>query len=173
MQKSWFGSRRRTGVRQRGKTRLKNTHKNEIWEFYLENFYTKPLSLSFFDRKSWFLYYFIFVCFCYALNETVPPFIICFFIKCWQKSNNVVKYTCHTNCIYVVQQWENTFRKKCFLSLLIPLLGAFVWQLMWGITFFRCVPSQGAPFYVRWKILRRIFNSGITPLISYQFGEQR
>ena len=124
MQKSWFGSRRRTGVRQRAKTRLKNTHKNEIWEFYLENFYTKPLSLSFFDRKSWFLYYFIFVCFCSALNETVPPFIICFFIKCWQKSNNVVKYTCHTNCIYVVQQWENTFRKKCFLSLLIPLLGS-------------------------------------------------
>ena len=72
MQKSWFGSRRRTGVRQRAKTRLKNTHKNEIWEFYLENFYTKPLSLSFFDRKSWFLYYFIFVCFCSALNETVP-----------------------------------------------------------------------------------------------------
>ena len=37
MQKAWFRSRRRTKVRQRAKTRLKITHKNEI----RKNFYKK------------------------------------------------------------------------------------------------------------------------------------
>ena len=53
MQKTCFGSRRRTGVRQRAKTRLKNTHKIEI----RKNFYLKiPLYYQNSDNKAVFLY---------------------------------------------------------------------------------------------------------------------
>ena len=53
MQKTWFRSRRRTKVRQRAKTRLKITHKNEI----RKNFYLKiPLYYQFTIIKRFFLY---------------------------------------------------------------------------------------------------------------------
>ena len=51
MQKTYFRSRRRTRVRQRAKTRLKITHKNEI----RKNFHLKtPLYYQFFDNKAVF-----------------------------------------------------------------------------------------------------------------------
>ena len=51
MQKLWFGSRRRTKVRQRAKTRLKTTHKIEI----RKNFYQKcRFTIDILDNKTAF-----------------------------------------------------------------------------------------------------------------------
>ena len=57
MQKSWFGSRRHTKVRQRAKARLKNTHKNGIWEIFLENSYKKQLKQCLFSLLKLFFYF--------------------------------------------------------------------------------------------------------------------
>ena len=64
MQKSWFGSRRRTKVRQRAKTRLKTHIKMKFEMFTLKISTQNPLSLSFFVSKSGFLSFICVFLFC-------------------------------------------------------------------------------------------------------------